>query len=64
MRNIPGVMARVIKVLNENNVEILQTGDSNITISLLIDQKDLNNAVKTLHDHFGLGRMRRTYEES
>lgn len=55
MRNMPGVMARVIKALNEQQIEILQTGDSNITISLLIDRKDLSRAVKTLHDHFQLG---------
>ena len=33
MRGIPGVMARVVRVLNEQNIPILQTADSNITIS-------------------------------
>ncbi len=55
MHSIPGVMARVVKVLNEKKVEIIQTGDSNITISLLIKQGDLRCAVKTLHDNFHLG---------
>jgi aspartate kinase len=54
MRNIPGVMARVIKALKEKNVRILQTGDSNITISLLIREDDLSEALCTLHDHFRL----------
>jgi aspartate kinase len=54
MRNIPGVMARVIKALKERDVRILQTGDSNITISLLIREEDLSEALCTLHDHFRL----------
>lgn len=54
MHNIPGVMARVVKALNEQDIEIKQTGDSNISISLLIRQQDLHRAIKTLHDHFYL----------
>lgn len=54
MRNLPGVMARVIKALNEKSIRILQTGDSNITISLLIREEDLSEALCTLHDHFRL----------
>jgi aspartate kinase len=54
MRNLPGVMARVVKALNQKNIRILQTGDSNITISLLIREEDLSEALCTLHDHFHL----------
>jgi len=54
MRNLPGVMARVVKALNMKNIRILQTGDSNITISLLIRETDLCEALCTLHDHFHL----------
>lgn len=54
MRNLPGVMARVVKALNEKKIRILQTGDSNITISLLIREEDLSEALCTLHDHFRL----------
>ncbi|MBS4031218.1 MAG: aspartate kinase [Clostridiales bacterium] len=54
MRNLPGVMARVIKALKEKKIRILQTGDSNITISLLIREEDLSEAIRTLHDHFRL----------
>ncbi len=54
MRNIPGVMAKVVKPLNEKDIKILQTGDSNITISLLIKEMDLKKAIKTLHDQFEL----------
>ncbi len=54
MRNLPGVMARVVHALNQKKIRILQTGDSNITISLLIREEDLANAICTLHDHFRL----------
>ena len=54
MLNAPGVMAKVVKALNEHGIEIKQTGDSNISISLLISQQDLYRAIKTLHDHFYL----------
>ncbi len=57
MHSMPGVMARVVKALNEQNVEILQSGDSNITISLLLKQEDLPLAVKTLHDNFHLSEQ-------
>jgi len=56
MRNIPGVMAQVVKALQQQNIEILQTGDSNITICLLVKNEDLGKAIKTLHDHFKLGQ--------
>jgi aspartate kinase len=54
MRNMPGVMARVVHALNQKKIRILQTGDSNITISLLIREGDLARAICTLHDHFRL----------
>jgi aspartate kinase len=54
MRNLPGVMARVVQALHEKRIRILQTGDSNITISLLIREEDLPEAIRTLHDHFKL----------
>lgn len=55
MRNIPGVMAKVVRALSERHIRILQTGDSNITISLLIREEDLSEAIRTLHQHFRLG---------
>ncbi len=54
MHAIPGVMARVVKSLHAQDIKIKQTGDSNITISLLIGKQDLTKAVKTLHDSFQL----------
>ncbi|HZK23890.1 MAG TPA: aspartate kinase [Oscillospiraceae bacterium] len=54
MRNLPGVMASVVKALRDARIRILQTGDSNITISLLINEDDLSEALCTLHEHFHL----------
>ena len=54
MRNIPGVMASVVQALKNTNIRIMQTGDSNITISLLIREDDLSEALCTLHGHFHL----------
>ena len=55
MRGIPGVMARVVRALNEKGIDILQTADSHISIGLLIRRPDLPAAVETLHSHFSLG---------
>jgi aspartate kinase len=52
MHSISGVMARIVKALNEESIEILQSGDSNISISLLIKLEDLHRAVCVLHDNF------------
>jgi len=57
MHSIPGVMAKVVRALNQQNIKILQSGDSNITISLLVKKDDLNRAVKVLHDTFNLDNM-------
>ncbi len=54
MHSIPGVMARVVEALHTQGIKIKQTGDSNITISLLIANEDLPRAVKALHDNFQL----------
>ncbi|MEW5785199.1 MAG: aspartate kinase [Bacillota bacterium] len=64
MRGIPGVMARVVRALEEKGIAILQTADSNISISMLIRRADLAAAVKTLHDHFALGMVDDSYQRS
>lgn len=62
MRGIPGVMARIVRALNKQGINILQTADSNISISLLIRQDDLADAIKALHDHFNLGAVDDSYQ--
>ncbi len=63
MRGLPGLVPRVVRALNEKGISILQTADSNISISLLIRRADLAAAVKTLHDHFALGGDRGVTEK-
>lgn len=54
MTGVPGVMARVINVLSENEIEILQTTDSNMTIWCLISTENINKAINLLHKEFNL----------
>lgn len=54
MTGVPGIMAKIINTLTENNIEVLQTTDSNITIWCLIHTSKLSHAMKLLHERFGL----------
>lgn len=56
MRGMPGVMAKMIEGLSENNIEMLQTSDSHTTISCLIKSENTNVAVNALHKKFELGK--------
>ena len=54
MRGIPGVMAKIFKALNDNNIEVLQTADSHMTIWCLVKTESLRNAINSLHKAFSL----------
>lgn len=54
MGNVPGVMARFVAALSNKKIKILQTTDSNITISAIIKQNEINEAVNALHQAFNL----------
>ncbi len=54
MRGVPGVMAKIIKTLASNNIEVLQTADSHTTISCLIKEEDAVKAILALHEEFVL----------
>ncbi|AAM24604.1 MAG TPA: aspartate kinase [Caldanaerobacter subterraneus] len=54
IRGVPGVMARVIKALSKRNIEIYQTADSHNTISCLVSQDKVEEAIRVLHDEFSL----------
>lgn len=54
MVGVPGVMARIINTLADNDIEVLQTTDSNMTIWCLIKTKKLKEAINLLHDEFKL----------
>lgn len=52
MRGIPGVMASIVEVLNEEDIDVLQSADSYITIWCLIKSMHVEKAIKALHKKF------------
>lgn len=52
MHGVPGVMAKIVSALLENDIEILQSADSHLNISCLIKEADGEKAVKALHKEF------------
>ncbi|HZK34528.1 MAG TPA: aspartate kinase [Bacillota bacterium] len=54
MKGVPGVMFRIIKLLNDKNIKILQTSDSHTTISCLVKEQDIKKAISILHEGFNL----------
>jgi aspartate kinase len=55
MRGIPGVMARILKALTRENIEVLQTADSHMTIWCLVETVYSEKAIIALHKEFKLG---------
>ncbi|MBE6071005.1 MAG: aspartate kinase [Clostridium butyricum] len=55
MKGIPGVMAKIIKSLSDNKIQVLQTADSHMTIWCLVHSKDAINAINILHKAFSIG---------
>lgn len=56
MRGVPGVMARIVRALLNENIKILQSSDSHNTIWCLIEEKDTDKAVSALHREFQLNK--------
>ena len=54
MKGIPGVMAKIIKALSDNSIEVLQTADSHMTIWCLVHSKNEKEAINVLHKTFNL----------
>lgn len=54
MGDVPGVMAGFVEALAAKGIPLLQTVDSQTSISALIDGKYLEIAVSALHSQFGL----------
>lgn len=52
MTGMPGVLAKIVEALSEQNIQILQSADSYTSIWCLIDEKELQKAVNALHDKF------------
>ena len=51
----PGIAADMFKALADANINIKMISTSEIKISCLVDKKDAKEAVKRLHEVFGLG---------
>ena len=54
MGDVPGVMASFVEALTTRNIPLLQTVDSQTSISALIAGVHLETAVSALHSQFGL----------
>lgn len=52
IKGVPGVMAKILKVLKSNNIEVLQTSDSHTTIWCLVHSSDSKKALNIIHDTF------------
>lgn len=49
MRGIPGVMSKILKLLRDKNIKVLQTADSHTTIWCLVGEEDTIKAINALH---------------
>ena len=54
MRGVPGIMATFVAALASKNIAILQTVDSDTTISAIVKEEHLVDAVTALHQAFKL----------
>ncbi|MBS6915032.1 MAG: aspartate kinase [Clostridium sp.] len=55
MTSNPGVAARMFEALYSANINIRMIATSEIRITVLIDEKDANRAMRVVHDAFSLG---------
>ncbi|WJH33302.1 aspartate kinase [Paenibacillus sp. CC-CFT747] len=54
INGVPGIMARIVEALTGEGISILQSADSNTTIWVLVEGKNLVQAVQVLHKQFQL----------
>jgi aspartate kinase len=54
----PGVFLAVLRTLMDGQVTVLQTSDSDYSLSMLVPEAETNRAVRLLHDRFGLTEVR------
>jgi aspartate kinase len=53
----PGVYLAVLRTLVEGQVTVLQTSDSDFSLSVLVPEAETKRAVRLLHDRFGLADL-------
>ncbi|EXG83080.1 aspartate kinase [Saccharibacillus sacchari] len=56
INGVPGIMSHIVEALTLQNVQILQSADSNTTIWVLVKKDDMVKALKALHTRFELHR--------
>jgi aspartate kinase len=56
MNGVPGIMARIVEALTANDVQILQSADSNASIWVLVKYEDMVKSVRALHRAFQLNK--------
>ena len=59
MRSHAGVAAAMFDVLGKNRINIEMISTSEIKISCIVRRKDVDKAVRLLHQKFGLGRQKK-----
>jgi aspartate kinase len=55
MTGRPGVMAQIVEAFTKEGIKILQSADSYTSIWCLVENKDMERAVRSLHESFQLG---------
>ena len=48
----PGVMAKIVRALSQENIQLLQTSDSSMTISCLVSRENMSKTVHAIHNAF------------
>lgn len=54
MKNIPGVAAKLFTIMAENGIEIKLVTTSEVDISYLIYEKDVDRAIQSIKNEYGL----------
>lgn len=54
IEGLPGVVGRVMEALAREDIAVLQSADSHATLTLLLDKRQMEAAVRALHQKFGL----------
>ncbi|MCM3759503.1 aspartate kinase [Alkalihalobacillus oceani] len=57
MTGVPGVTAKIVSALSQQNIQILQSADSHTTIWVLVKEEDMSKAVNALHHMFHLDQL-------
>ncbi len=52
-----GLFLNVLTALTQNQINVLQTTDSEFSLSVLVPEADTHRAVRVLHDRFGLEKV-------